>query len=89
MNALVNRGAPRDLLDIKRVCDEGLIAPGICWDLWARKNAGQHIGEAKEKVLRHLCGLDARRPLQSIVDADERTAAQRTREWFRQVFLAR
>ena len=40
MNALVDRGAPRDFLDIQRVIDEGLASVQTCWDLWGKKNPG-------------------------------------------------
>ena len=37
MVALVERGARRDLLDIYTLCDEGLVTPSECWQLWRRR----------------------------------------------------
>ncbi|MGH9632321.1 MAG: hypothetical protein ACRD7E_28790, partial [Bryobacteraceae bacterium] len=87
MNALVNRGAPRDFLDIKHLVDEGLLPVVACWELWAKKNEGQTIASAKQKVLHHLLSLESRRPLESIEDSLERRQAEATREWFRHEFL--
>ena len=40
MNALVNRGAPRDFLDIHAVVEADLLTPARCWELWQAKNPG-------------------------------------------------
>src|SRR5205085_6108341 len=87
MNALVDRGAPRDFLDIRAIVQQGLMAASQCWDFWARKNSGQDLTAAKQKVLLHLDALEARRPLESIKSPDERRHMQATREWFRRDFL--
>ncbi len=87
MNALVDRGAPRDFTDIKHVIDEGLVTVEGAWNLWCRKNAGGPSEAAKQKVLLHLAGLEGRRPLASIRDGAERERARETREWFRREFL--
>jgi len=34
MVALVERGAPRDFLDIYTVCQAGLVTLEECWELW-------------------------------------------------------
>jgi hypothetical protein len=87
MNALVDRGAPRDFVDIKAVVDNGLIHSSECWKLWSRKNPGQDLDAAKQKVLLHLTALEMRRPLESIADPAERKQAQEARRWFREMFL--
>ena len=87
MNALVERGAPRDFTDIMQVVTCGHATIGDCWVLWVRKNPGASEEAAKRKLLFHLCGLELRRPLAHIADADERARAERTRLWFRAEFL--
>lgn len=39
MTALVERGAPRDFLDVYHLCSQSIMTPEACWDLWqaARK----------------------------------------------------
>jgi hypothetical protein len=87
MNALVNRGAPRDFLDIHAVVDAGLLTPLRCWELWEAKNPGGSTEAAKQNLLLHLAGLDARRPLESIADPQVREKAHRVRQWFKDVFV--
>ncbi|HEY3241852.1 MAG TPA: nucleotidyl transferase AbiEii/AbiGii toxin family protein [Phycisphaerae bacterium] len=88
MNALVERGAPRDFLDIRNVVQQGLVQVVDCWQLWTRKNPGEDVDAARQKALLHLSALDTRRPLASIKDVTERDEARRTREWFRNSFLS-
>src|SRR5947209_5887028 len=76
MNALVGRGSPRDFTDIKHVVGAGLLSVADCWALWSRKNAGAAPDAARQKVLLHLTALEARRPLDTITDADERERAR-------------
>jgi hypothetical protein len=83
MNALVERGAPRDFLDVCEVCRRGLAAASDCWDLWAQKNPGHGRDEGRLRVLHHLELLETRRPLESIVDAGERRSAHAVRRWVR------
>jgi hypothetical protein len=87
MNALVDRGTPRDFTDIKQVTDRGLMTPDRCWQLWQAKNPGAFIESAKQKVLLHLAALEARRPLHTIAAAVDRERAASTRHWFKQDFL--
>jgi hypothetical protein len=88
MNALVDRGSPRDFMDIKQVVDARLATIEQCWSLWLAKNAGARIEEGKQKVLFHLAALDARRPLDTIEGPDQRRSARATREWYRIHFAA-
>ncbi len=87
MNALVQRGAARDFLDIAHLAAASRTTPRECWDLWSRKNPGESVERAKTKVAFHLGTLESNRPLDSIRDPAERTKAQQTREWFRREFL--
>ena len=34
MNALVDRGAPRDFTDIRKIVSAGLVTTARCWELW-------------------------------------------------------
>ena len=87
MNALVNRSAPRDFLDIQKTVESGLISGEECWRLWALKNPGQRLADAKGKTLLNLENLEQRRPLDQIQDSAARARAQATRDWFRREFL--
>jgi predicted amidohydrolase len=87
MNALVDRGSPRDFLDIKHVTEAGLLSVGRCWELWLAKNPETSLQAAKQKVLLHLSALEARRPLDTISDPEARERAQRLRHWYNQVFI--
>ena len=87
MNALVNRGAPRDFRDIREIVRAGIASAERCWELWAAKNPGRDLGEARREVQRLLAGIEARRPLERL-PAGERQAAAERRAWFRDVFAA-
>jgi hypothetical protein len=87
MNALVNRSAPRDFLDIQKVVESRLLSTQECWRLWTLKNPGQRVADAKGKTLLNLESLEQRRPLDQIKDPAARAQAQATREWFRREFL--
>lgn len=54
MTALVERGAPRDLLDVYELCNRGMLTVGECWNLWAEKNPGADPHEGRDKVLFHV-----------------------------------
>lgn len=87
MNALVDRGSPRDFTDIKQVVDAGLMTIEQCWDLWRRKNANAPREVARQNVMLHLARLEARRPLNSIADPHERANVTATRQWIRHQLL--
>lgn len=86
MNALVNRGAPRDFLDIHQAVAVGLVDVEECWRLWSLKNPGQHVAAAKGKTLLNLENLEQRRPLEQIAAPATRAQAQTVRDWFRREF---
>ncbi len=85
MNALVGRGAPRDFLDIYTVAERGLTTVEELWVAWCRKNASKELAEGYVNVLRRLYELEARRPLDSISDSEERARADKLRTWVRRV----
>lgn len=87
MNALVDRGAPRDFLDVEQAVRAGLLTVQDCWNFWSLKNPHAAPGTGRQKALLHLAALELRRPLASINDPEERLAAERRRLWFRQEFL--
>ncbi|MBI4546015.1 MAG: hypothetical protein HY703_12515 [Gemmatimonadetes bacterium] len=87
MNALVQRGAPRDFVDIMELVTRGIVSLEQCWDWWARKNPGIDLDQARAQALRHLQALGQRRPLAAIADAGERAAARRARAWIRRTLL--
>jgi hypothetical protein len=86
MNALVNRGAPRDLRDIHEVCLRGLMSAAECWQLYELKNPGGSARDASAKVLHALERLELLRPLDRIADAEQRRDAAAVRQWYRDVF---
>ncbi|MEA2689083.1 MAG: Nucleotidyl transferase AbiEii toxin, Type system [Candidatus Eremiobacteraeota bacterium] len=87
MNALVNRGAPRDFRDIREIVAAGIATTERCWQLWFAKNPGRDAGEARREVQRLLAGIEARRPLERLAPAERERAAE-LRAWFRTVFAA-
>lgn len=88
MNALVQRGAPRDFVDVHQLVTAGLVTPEECWALWQRKNPDLKLDEARVEVARRLHELELRRPIETIGDLGERERASATRAWFRKTFLA-
>ncbi len=86
MNALVNRGAPRDFVDVYRVVNDGLIPAGACWALWREKNAAGNVEDARGKVLTHLTRLEQRRPLETIAAPEEQENARTLRRWYKETF---
>ena len=87
MNALVERGAARDFLDVKELVTRGLTTVEECWRLWSRKNPGLDVQQAKAHALRHLEALEQRRPLNEIEHHEERARARNAREWIRRSLL--
>lgn len=91
MVALVERGAPRDFLDIYAVCQAGLYTPVECWQRWAARQrlSGSDTDEQRARlaVETHLKRIELQRPLAEIAEPEQRTAAVRVRSWFKEVFL--
>ena len=90
MVALVERGAPRDFRDIYMVCQRGLIDVTTCWQLWQtrQKLAKQDtdLQRARLAVRSHLARIERARPLENIVDIQQREEAAKLRQWFGEVF---
>lgn len=91
MNALVERGAPRDFRDIRAICQAGLATPQGCWTLWRQRqllvDGDPNLDRAYLAVATHLKRIEQHRPVEQINDAEDRRVAQQTRLWYREVFL--
>lgn len=91
MVALVERGAPRDFLDIHAVCQAELLTEGECWQLWERRQrlSGSDVDRhrARLAVETHVKRIELQRPLAEIADPEQRSAAAQVRVWFKEVFL--
>lgn len=86
MNALVDRGAPRDFVDIHNLCERAQVSPFYCWRLWGEKNPDRSIEDAVAVTVKRLEEIEFRRPLTMIHDESERLASQDRRRWFRETF---
>lgn len=91
MTALVERGAPRDFIDVHAVCEAGIATASTCWQLWfnRQERAGDSTSSARARmaVTTHLKRIEMRRPLRGIENQKQRLEAQRVRTWFRGEFL--
>ncbi len=91
MTALVERGIPRDFLDIYGICSNDLCSVNQCWQLWKareEKRGALSVDSkvAKNAVLMHLKRIERMRPLDSIKDNKARHRAETVREWFKNEF---
>lgn len=86
MTALVERGAPRDLRDIHRLCTGGLLTMADCWAIYEQKNPGRTSRDGAAKVLHAVERLELQRPLDRIAAEQERREAETVRRWYRDVF---
>jgi hypothetical protein len=91
MNALVERGAPRDFRDIFTICRSRISSPENCWKLWEKRRQLSHENAEKTRafiaIRSHLSRLEAARPLEGISDPHERDEASRLRSWFEKELL--
>ena len=91
MVALVERGAPRDFLDIYSLCTVGVVSPNECWSLWRQRQNLSDIdadfSRARLAVETHLERISLHRPLMNITDEGQREQARQVRDWFGNVFL--
>jgi hypothetical protein len=91
MVALVERGAPRDFRDIYTLCQEGLVSGRECWRLWAERQ--QRAGSdpdpyrARLAIETHLSRIAQHRPLDTIAEPEQRSAAAGLRTWFSKEFF--
>lgn len=91
MVALVERGTPRDFLDIYSLCAAGVLTVGECWSLWRQRQAlsdsDAELPRARLAVETHLERIALHRPLEKIADVEQREQAQQVRDWFSSDFL--
>ncbi|NCC36326.1 MAG: hypothetical protein EOM24_30590 [Chloroflexia bacterium] len=90
MNALIQRGAPRDFRDIYAACQSQLTTPQECWQLWQQRQqlAGDDadLEQAKTAINGHLERIELYRPLAQINNAEQQQQAAQVRRWYREVF---
>jgi hypothetical protein len=86
MVALVERGAPRDFLDIFTLCQAGLFSISGCWELWRKRQmlAGSDVDFSRAclAIETHIERIGLHRPLEKIDDMEQRQQARQVREWF-------
>lgn len=91
MTALVERGSPRDFLDIFSVCHAELVSVQECWTLWRKRqvlvNSDGNFARARLAIETHLARIATHRPLNKITNTAEREQAQNLRNWFLNIFL--
>ncbi len=89
--ALVESGAPRDLLDLFAVCKAKIAIPQECWQLWhlrqERSGGSTSRSRATLAITTSLSRIELRRPLISIENQQQRDEAERTRNWFKEEFI--
>jgi len=91
MTALVERGAPRDFLDIYTMCRAGLVNMSECWALWRRRQtltgSDADRSRARLAIETHLERIALQRPLNQIADPQQQEQARQLREWYLNSFL--
>lgn len=86
MTALVQRGAPRDFVDIYELVNRSIISLADCWHLWTLKNPGVPVDEAMCKVFARIENIALTRPLEGIQPKAARERAAIVRAWYRDTF---
>ena len=90
MVALVERGAPRDFVDIFTVCQNNLVSPNQCWQLWEKRQRLATENPSRSRavlaILTHLARIEQQRPLSAITDQTAKESAIQVRSWFKEVF---
>lgn len=91
MNALIERGAPRDFLDIYTLCQQNLCDVARCWQLWTERQllSGDDANRQRAMlaVQTHIIRLEQARPLAKIASPEQRSSAEQVREWFKKEML--
>jgi predicted nucleotidyltransferase component of viral defense system len=82
MSALIQRGAPRDFLDIYHVCTREVMSKEDCWNAFTAKHPGITVEEATRKIIARLAMIESTRPLETIQSAEARQQAASVREWY-------
>ena len=80
MEALVERGAPRDFIDARAVVERKIATLDELWQLWQQKRPETELAQAKVRTRRHLEAIAARRPLESLAKNEQERAAE-LRRW--------
>lgn len=88
MTALVQRGAPRDFLDIHELCTCGVASMEQCWSWFSEKHPDISVDEAKRKIIARLAMIETTRPLEKIQSREKREKAALVRHWYRHTFAA-
>ena len=83
MNALVERGAPRDFVDIATLCLAGIVTVEECWTAWRDKGSRRDSEEAQFIVLRSLTDLEVRRPIERFNEPAAKQRAIAVRQFIR------
>jgi hypothetical protein len=86
MNALVNRGAPRDFVDVYAIVTREMATVVELWQCWQLKNERLDMATARLQVLRHINSIEQRRPIEQI-PVEQREQATYVRRWVRQQLL--
>lgn len=86
MTALIQRGAPRDFLDIYQLCTRNVMQMSECWTWFMEKNPGVTVDEAKRKIIARLTMIETTRPLETIETDAAREQAAHVRDWYHHVF---
>ena len=92
MVALVERGAPRDFLDIYLLCQGEILSIGECWAFWYKRQslAGSDTDASRVRLAIEslLERITLYRPLEEIVNFGQRKQAQQILNWYSSAFVA-
>lgn len=91
MTALIERGAPRDFIDIYEMCKQEYISISKCWELWQARELKRNVTTPDpqigcEALLLHLSRIERIRPLDTIGDINKKNQAKKVRDWFKYDF---
>lgn len=91
MTALIERGIPRDFLDIYEICRKNIRTVQKCRELWEERERKRGVENldvnlAAKAVRLHLNRIEKMRPLVSIKNIEARKRARELREWFKNEF---
>ena len=91
MTALVERGLPRDFLDIYEICRQEICSMEKCWKLWEEREKKRGVKNlnmnlAIDAIRMHLKRIEKMRPLNAIEDTKQKQEAEKVRNWFKNEF---
>jgi Nucleotidyl transferase AbiEii toxin, Type IV TA system len=98
MKALITRGAPRDFIDIHKLCSEGKTNPEGCWEIAAPVYHGGNPGQSdpqtiiltgKSQVAANFRRIEKKYPLPKETPAEPQQMknARALRKWYKEEFL--